>query len=268
MRFFTGEEPILQNVPTWRCREPDALAYVLDHLPELVVKEVNGSGGYGMLVGPAATKAEIEAFRAKLMADPQGFIAQPTLALSTCPTFVEQGVAPRHVDLRPFVLTGADGVTDHARRPDPRGADRGLAGGQLQPGRRHQGHLGAGRLMLSRTADNLYWLARYVERADFLARILDAAMRMASLPAGYGGAGAEWDSAIAISDQREAFTAAYGAADEQSVRRLPGLRPQQPVLDPLLPERRPQQRPRGAHRPDHRGVGGGQRRLEPVQRPG
>jgi uncharacterized circularly permuted ATP-grasp superfamily protein len=96
-------------VPTWRCREAEALSYVLDHLPELVVKEVAGSGGYGMLIGPTATKAEIEAFRDKLKAAPDLFIAQPTLALSTCPTFVEAGVAPRHVDLRPFVLTGAKG---------------------------------------------------------------------------------------------------------------------------------------------------------------
>lgn len=110
IRFFTGEAPIFGNVPTWRCREPEALAHVLAHLPELVVKEVNGSGGYGMLVGPAASKAEIEAFRARLKADPDGFIAQPTLALSTCPTYVASGLAPRHVDLRPFVLTGGDGV--------------------------------------------------------------------------------------------------------------------------------------------------------------
>ncbi|HEX2727248.1 MAG TPA: circularly permuted type 2 ATP-grasp protein [Beijerinckiaceae bacterium] len=107
VRFFTGEEPILKNVPTWRCREPDALTYVLEHLPELVVKEVSGSGGYGMLIGPHASKNELDAFARKLRADPEGFIAQPTLALSTCPTFVASGVAPRHVDLRPFVLTGA-----------------------------------------------------------------------------------------------------------------------------------------------------------------
>ncbi|MGL4728412.1 MAG: circularly permuted type 2 ATP-grasp protein, partial [Bosea sp. (in: a-proteobacteria)] len=110
VRFFTGEEPILKNVPTWRCREKDALKEVLDRLPELVVKEVNGSGGYGMLVGPHATKAQIEAFRKKLKHAPEGFIAQPTLALSTCPTFVASGVAPRHVDLRPFVLSGSDGI--------------------------------------------------------------------------------------------------------------------------------------------------------------
>jgi uncharacterized circularly permuted ATP-grasp superfamily protein len=110
IRFFTGEEAILPNVPTWRCREADALAHVLENLPDLVVKEVNGSGGYGMLVGPTASKAQIEAFRTKLTAAPDHFIAQPTLALSTSPTFVANGVAPRHVDLRPFVLTGADGV--------------------------------------------------------------------------------------------------------------------------------------------------------------
>ncbi len=110
VRFYLGEEPILKNVPTWRCREPDALAYVLDHLPELVVKEVAGSGGYGMLVGPKADRETIETFREKLKARPADFIAQPTLALSTCPTFVGEGVAPRHVDLRPFVLSGSDRV--------------------------------------------------------------------------------------------------------------------------------------------------------------
>ena len=110
VRFYTGEEPILANVPTWRCREPESLMYVLDHLPELVVKEVDGSGGYGMLVGPHASKTTIAAFAAKLKANPEKFIAQPTLALSTCPTATDGGVAARHVDLRPFVLTGSDGV--------------------------------------------------------------------------------------------------------------------------------------------------------------
>jgi len=111
IRFYTGEEPILKNVPTWRCREDEALAYVLDHLPELVVKEVNGSGGYGMLVGPHASKNAIAEFRTKLKNDPANFIAQPTLSLSTCPVSVDSGVAPRHVDLRPFVLSGAKGMT-------------------------------------------------------------------------------------------------------------------------------------------------------------
>ena len=106
VRFYLGEEPILSNVPTWKLHIEDDRKYVLDHLAELVVKEVQGSGGYGMLVGPTASKAQIEEFRARILANPDNYIAQPTLALSTCPTLVEQGVAPRHVDLRPFVLSG------------------------------------------------------------------------------------------------------------------------------------------------------------------
>jgi len=106
IEFYLGEQPILNNVPTYLCREAEDLKYVLDNLADLVVKEVHGAGGYGMLVGPAATKAEIADFRTALLANPAGYIAQPTLALSTCPTFVESGIAPRHIDLRPFVLSG------------------------------------------------------------------------------------------------------------------------------------------------------------------
>ncbi|MFT3986075.1 circularly permuted type 2 ATP-grasp protein [Aestuariivirga sp.] len=105
IEFYTGEKPLLRNVPTWRCADQQDLAYVLDHLPELVVKEVHGSGGYGMLVGPTSSRREIEAFRAKLKARPRNYIAQPTLSLSAVPTFTKSGVAPRHVDLRPFVLS-------------------------------------------------------------------------------------------------------------------------------------------------------------------
>ncbi len=110
VKFYLGEELLLNNVPTWRCRETEHLSYVLDHLEDLVVKEVHGSGGYGMLIGPKADKATIAGFRAKLKSNPKNFIAQPTLALSTSPTCVEEGVAPRHVDLRPFVLTGRDRI--------------------------------------------------------------------------------------------------------------------------------------------------------------
>lgn len=106
IRYYLSEEPILHNVPTWQLRNPDDLKYTLEHLPELVVKEVHGAGGYGMLVGPASTRAEIEAFRARILADPGNYIAQPTLSLSTCPTYVESGLAPRHIDLRPYILTG------------------------------------------------------------------------------------------------------------------------------------------------------------------
>ena len=110
IRFYLSEEPLLKNVPTYRCREPSSLKYVMERLDQLVVKEVNGSGGYGMLVGPHASAAQREQFGAKIMADPSNYIAQPTLALSTCPASFENGVSPRHVDLRPFVLSGADGV--------------------------------------------------------------------------------------------------------------------------------------------------------------
>lgn len=106
VRFYLSEEPILNNVPTYQCRKSEDLEYTLSRLPELVVKEVHGAGGYGMLVGPTASKAEIASFRERLLAAPGNYIAQPTLALSTCPTYVESGIAPRHIDLRPFVLSG------------------------------------------------------------------------------------------------------------------------------------------------------------------
>ena len=106
IRFYLGEEPILKNVPTYTLRDPEERAYVLAHLDELVVKEVHGSGGYGMLVGPSSTAKEREIFRRRILRDPLNYIAQPTLALSTCPTFVESGIAPRHIDLRPFILSG------------------------------------------------------------------------------------------------------------------------------------------------------------------
>jgi len=108
IRFYLSETPILNNVPTWQLRKPDDLAYALTRLPELVIKEVHGSGGYGMLIGPLASRSEIADFRQRILAKPAHYIAQPTLALSTCPTLVEAGIAPRHVDLRPFVLSGRD----------------------------------------------------------------------------------------------------------------------------------------------------------------
>ncbi len=110
VEFYTGERPLLENVPTYRCSEPEALAFVLDNLNELVVKEVHGSGGYGMLIGPTASKKETALFRKKLEARPGNYIAQPTLSLSTVPIFTKAGLAPRHVDLRPFVLVSPDGI--------------------------------------------------------------------------------------------------------------------------------------------------------------
>jgi uncharacterized circularly permuted ATP-grasp superfamily protein len=110
VEFYTGEKPILKNVPTWRCAEPEALRFVLDNLKDLVVKEVHGSGGYGMLIGPTSSRKELADFEKKLRARPENYIAQPTLALSTVPIFTKAGLAPRHVDLRPFVLVSPNGI--------------------------------------------------------------------------------------------------------------------------------------------------------------
>jgi uncharacterized circularly permuted ATP-grasp superfamily protein len=110
VEFYTGEKPLLNNVPTWRCSEPDSLKYVLDNLKELVVKEVHGSGGYGMLIGPTSSRGELARFEKKLRARPENYIAQPTLSLSTVPIFTRAGLAPRHVDLRPFVLVSPNGI--------------------------------------------------------------------------------------------------------------------------------------------------------------
>jgi uncharacterized circularly permuted ATP-grasp superfamily protein len=108
IEFYLSERPLIANVQTFVLREKEHLAYTLAHLEELVVKEVHGAGGYGMLIGPAASKDQLATFRARIRANPELYIAQPTLALSTCPTFVDSGIAPRHIDLRPYVLSGRD----------------------------------------------------------------------------------------------------------------------------------------------------------------
>jgi uncharacterized circularly permuted ATP-grasp superfamily protein len=110
VRYYLAEEPILRNVDTWRLEEPDSLAEVLDRLDELVVKPVDGSGGKGIVIGPSATREELDALRTRLQADPRGWIAQPVVQLSTIPTLVEEGPEPRHVDLRPFALNSGDDV--------------------------------------------------------------------------------------------------------------------------------------------------------------
>ena len=143
IRYYLSEDAILPNVDTHICAEPDALAYTLDHLAELVVKPVAESGGYGLIIGPHATKAQLEDFRARLLADPANYISQPTLKLSVSPTLCDDGVRPRHIDLRPFAVTGKRHL-GAARRPDARRAAGGHAGGELLAGRRLQRHLGAG----------------------------------------------------------------------------------------------------------------------------
>ena len=110
IQFYMGEKPLLDNIPTWRCADPDSLQYVLSNLADMVVKEVHGSGGYGMLVGPAATKRELTEFSRKLQANPSNYVAQPTMSLSTVPVLTKSGLAPRHVDLRPFVLVSPEEI--------------------------------------------------------------------------------------------------------------------------------------------------------------
>ena len=106
VRFYLSEEPILKNVPTYICMRPDDLAYTLANLDKLVVKAVNESGGYGMLMGPSSTAEQRADFASRIRADPRNYIAQPVVTLSTCPTWTDDGTAPRHVDLRPYIITG------------------------------------------------------------------------------------------------------------------------------------------------------------------
>jgi uncharacterized circularly permuted ATP-grasp superfamily protein len=106
IKYYLGEEPILPNVETHICREADALKYTLEHLAELVVKPVGEAGGYGITIGPRATKEELDDCRTKLLADPANYISQPTISLSVSPTLIGNAVEPRHVDLRPFAITG------------------------------------------------------------------------------------------------------------------------------------------------------------------
>ena len=181
IRYYEGEDPILPNVPTFLCWRDQDRQHVLQNLDKLVVKAANEAGGYGMLVGPHSTAQQREEFAAKIEANPRNYIAQPTLALSRVPTLVDDHLEGRHVDLRPYILYGKEinvlpgGLTRVALR-------KGLAGGEFVAGRRQQRHLGAGagarrrsmngEPLLSRVADSVYWMARYIERAENVARFI------------------------------------------------------------------------------------------------
>ena len=149
IRYYLSEEPILDNVESYRLDDPEMLAWVLDSLDELVVKPVDGAGGAGIVIGPQASAAELAVLRERLQADPRGWMAQRPVALSTSPVLIGEALAPRHIDLRPVRRQRRRRRVAAARRPDPgRAAGRG-AGRQLQPGRRIEGHLGAGRAEVS-----------------------------------------------------------------------------------------------------------------------
>ncbi len=218
VQFYTGQRPILQNVPTWRCSIPAELDHVLAHLPELVVKEVHGSGGYGMLVGPTASRRELEAFREKLRsAAGELYRAADAGALHLPGADAERGrAAPRRSEaLRAGVGPRAPG----AGRADARGAEEGLARRQLLAGRRHQGHLGAAGLgtMLARTAESLFWMSRYMERAENMARLAEAGFRISLTPeAGVDGHREEWRSTLAGAGVLDQFLDKYGDASFDS----------------------------------------------------
>ena len=173
-----------------------------------------------MLVGPTSSKQEIEAFRARLVESPERYIAQPTLALSACPTFVESGVAPRHIDLRPFVLSGKG--AHGSGRLDSRRPARRVPGGQFVPGWWHQGHMGAGGLRKKHAEPNCrssFWMARYMERAENLARMLEVNYRMALLPQSRAEADDQWVALLKIMSLDEHFRERHGAVTPDAVLR-------------------------------------------------
>ena len=260
IRFYLGEEPILQQRADLPLRPAGAIWPTCSTIcDELVVKEARGSGGYGMLVGPQATRRGARGLRApSSMARPGDYIAQPTLALSTCPTFVESGhrAAPRR---SAALRAQRQGHPHRAGRADPRRPARRLAGGQFEPGRRHQGHLGAGKLarMLSRTADSLFWLARYMERAENIARIVHGR-------ASHGAAWRARSATPATNGTRRCVAAGCerGLLRQARRRRRPRRCIDYLVRDPdnpssiaLLPRDGAAQRARRAHRAHRRHVG-------------
>ncbi len=197
IRFYLSEEPVIEQVETYVCARDDDRAYVVEHLDELVVKAVNEAGGYGMLIGPQASRSDRAEFKALILADPRNFIAQPRIELSTCPTWTAKGAAPRRVDLRPYVLTGARGTWVLPGGLTRVALDRGFLRRQLEPGRRVEGHLGAAGevLMISRVAESCFWLNRYIERVEVLARMLGVNLAFQlDVELADADAGARWSS--------------------------------------------------------------------------
>ena len=218
IRYYLGEEPLLGQVATYLMERDEDRAFALAHLDRLVVKAVDGAGGYGMLMGAQATPAERAAFARRVEQNPRGYIAQETIRLSRAPTFVDGHFCARHVDLRPFVVFG-DRPTVVPGRADPGGAAGGLAGRELLPGRRQQGHLGAVCMMLARVAESLYWTARDLERAETLSRLLEVSHAMAlERGLGNGGGGRSvWEPLVEITGDTARFMETHLRADERSV---------------------------------------------------
>ena len=219
VEFYTGRPPILKNIPTWACREPDDLVYVLEHLGELVVEQVHGSGGYGMLVGPAASADEIEMFRMLVRARPDRYIAQPTLALSTGPTLVEAGIRERHLDL-PAVRAGRRSRAAHSGRPHSASlCARARCGWSTLVRAAAPRTPGFCRTspMLGRTANDLFWMSRYVERAESMARLLEVGYRIALLPREGHGQDGEWRSTLRSAGCEQGYLAKHGLYETSRV---------------------------------------------------
>jgi len=241
IEYYLNEKPQLANVETYRCADPEHRDYVLNHLDELVVKPANESGGYGLLIGPHATPEEREATAQSIRDEPRNWIAQPTLAISTAPTLTDNGIAARHVDLRPFVLQGetlavsTGGLTRVALREGSLVVNSSQGGGSkdtwivdLDEGTASSGSdheqldssqsqsqttrptLGAlpplppESRLLARNAENLYWLGRYLERAECTARFIDTHARL-MMDVGNDRRGIGWTSLITITGNEEAF---------------------------------------------------------------
>ena len=266
IEFYLGEKALLKNVPTYNCTKPDERAYVLEHIAELVVKEVHGSGGYGMLVGPTSTKEMHDLFREKILARPDNYIVQPTLALEHLPDLRRE--RRRAASRRPPALcAGRRPDPHHARRADARRAQGRLARRQLQPGRRHQGHLGAGGLRCSAASPKTCsGFRRYVERAENMSRLLEVGYRMSLTSRREGGASEHLVSMLQAAEVDEEFAKKHQARRRRQCQPVHAVRRDQPVLGALVPAGGAHQCALGADGAHHRYVGIAQRGLARIRR--
>ena len=272
IHYYLGEDPILPNVPTFLCWRDADRQHVLQNLESLVVKAANEAGGYGMLIGPHSTAAEREEFAAKIKANPRNYIAQPTLALSRVPTLVGDRLEGRHVDLRPYILYGGDGIhvvpgglTRVALRKGSLVVNSSQGGGSkdtwvLAANGRRCVHVRTEQLpLLSRVADSVYWMARYIERAENVARFIGVNLNLQlDLPLAPAH---QWQPLIDTSGDTEAFKERYGDRDPGARDRVPGVRHGQPELDCVVPAVGARERAVGARNHLVGDVGAGQQHV-------
>ena len=238
IKYYLGEDAILPNVPTYVCWDDAERQHVLENLDKFVVKAANESGGYGMLVGPHSTAEQREKFKHAITADPRNYIAQPTLALSRVPVIVDDHFEGRHVDLRPYVLIRKGNLCS-ARRSHPCCFEEGFSRRELLAGRRQQGYVGV--VMLSRLADSLYWMSRYVERAENVARFIDVNTWLSlDLPEGYQE---QWSPLISTTGDDALFCQILRERFETERDSIPYIRHAQSELDSFSNYRRPRKCP-------------------------